>query len=162
MIKKLSIILLVFVGFSCGGSKENHEDESHDANHEEHSGAEAAEDLFVIAPDQHVFFVNLEDGDVVTSPFTVQMGVEGMEVEPAGEAHRNKGHHHILIGEKFTPAELVVAADSTHIHFGKGQTEHELSLAPGKYIIALQFANGFHQSYGEKMSEAIEIEVVEE
>ena len=162
MIKNCSIILLVLVGFSCGGNKEHHDEDSDDALHEEHEAAEASEDLFELSEGQGVFFVNLNDGDVVTSPFMVEMGVEGMEVESAGEAHRNKGHHHILIGEKFTPEKLVVAADSSHIHFGKGQTETELTLAPGTYIIALQFANGFHQSYGEQMSAAIEIEVVEQ
>lgn len=162
MIKNLTIFLLAVVVFACGGHNENHDESTHDASHEEHSAAEATEDHFIISEGQGVFFVNLKDGDVVTSPFIVEMGVEGMEVEPAGEAHQNKGHHHILIGEQFTPVKLVVAADSTHIHFGKGQTETELSLATGKHVIALQFANGFHQSYGEKMSTAIEIEVVEE
>lgn len=162
MIRKIPFFLLVAILFACGGPKEDDNEGSVDATTEEHPANEASEDLFAISEGQRVFFVNLKDGDVVTSPFKVEMGVEGMEVEPAGEAHRNKGHHHILIGERFTPAKLVVAADSTHIHFGKGQTETELNLAPGKYVIALQFANGFHQSYGEKMSAAIEIEVAGE
>ena len=160
MIRNYSVILLVLVAFSCGGNKEHNDDGGHDEMMTEHSEAKDAEDLFVLSEGQRVFFVNLQDGDVLTSPFTVEMGVEGMEVEPAGEEHRNKGHHHILIGEKFTPVKLVVAADSTHIHFGKGQTETELNLAPGKYVIGLQFANGFHQSYGEQMSTSIEIEVI--
>ncbi len=52
--------------------------------------------------------------------------------------------------------------DSTHIHFGKGQTNTDLELNPGMHTLTLQFADGLHQSYGEKMSATIEIEVVEE
>lgn len=163
MMKNTLLLLMAVVVFACGGNKSDH-DEGHDdtATHEHDANAQAPEDMFEITDGQRVYFVNLNDGDAVTSPVKVVMGVDGMEVEPAGEAHKNKGHHHILIGDTYTPAEAVVAADSLHIHFGKGQTETELVLAPGTYTIALQFANGFHQSYGEKMSTAIEIEVVEE
>lgn len=166
MKKNLFIIaILAFGVVACGGEKSSDHEAGHDDGAHEHdamSEVEASEDMFEITEGQRVFFVNLKDGDQVTSPFTVEMGVEGMEVEPAGENHKNKGHHHILIGEEFTPAQMVVAADSTHIHFGKGQTETELDLAPGTYTISLQFANGFHQSYGEKMSTSIQIEVIEE
>ena len=162
MLKNTLLILLSVLVMSCGGNKSDHEAGHDDGSHEHDATAQAPEDMFEITEGQRVFFVNLNDGDVVTSPFKVVMGVEGMEVEPAGEVHKNKGHHHILIGEEFTPAEAVVAADSLHIHYGKGQTETELDLPPGTYTIALQFANGFHQSYGEKMSSAIQIEVIEE
>jgi hypothetical protein len=53
----------------------------------------------------------------------------------------------------------VVGADATHIHFGKGQEETELELEPGEYTLTLQFADGFHRSYGEKMSTTIKITV---
>ena len=161
----LLIAVLAFGLISCGGEKSTDHSENHDQADHDHSAmadSKAPEDMFEITEGQRVFFVNLSDGDQVTSPFKVEMGVEGMEVEPAGENHKNKGHHHILIGEEFTPVQVVVPADSTHIHFGKGQTETELDLAPGTYTISLQFANGFHQSYGEKMSASIQIEVIEE
>jgi len=45
------------------------------------------------------------------------------------------------------------------MHFGKGQTETDLTLVPGKYTLTLQFANGAHQSYGEPMSKKIEVTV---
>jgi len=153
--KKLSFITLAFLAFACGGSKE-HTEESQDQG----QSTEATEDMFKISEDQGVFFVNLEDGDVVTSPVKVEMGVKGMEVEPAGEAHKNKGHHHLLIDHPFTPSEEVIPADSTHFHFGKGQVETEVALTPGEHTLTLQFANGFHQSYGEKMSKSITVQVV--
>jgi len=152
--KKLSFILLAFLAYACGGSKEQKEENSN-----QKAQTESSEDMFAVSDDQGVFFVNLEDGDVVTSPLKVEMGVKGMEVEPAGEAHKNKGHHHLLIDQDFTPAEQVIPADSTHLHFGKGQVEAEISLTPGPHKLTLQFANGLHQSYGEKMSKTITVQV---
>ena len=126
--------------------------------------------------DPRVFFVGLSDGDVVSSPVTVKMGVEGLGINPAGELLAGTGHHHILINnvgiappnpaeevinnvEGHLPEGTVVPADANHIHFGKGQTETSLELAPGNYRLTLQFADGYHQSYGEKLSATVEITV---
>ncbi|MTI31648.1 DUF4399 domain-containing protein [Cytophagales bacterium RKSG123] len=108
-----------------------------------------------------VFFVNLQEGEKVTSPLKVEMGVIGMDVEPAGEVHTNKGHHHIIVDGSFVKDGEIVPMDKTHLHFGKGQKETELELAPGKHSLTLQFADGVHKSYGEGLSKTIEIEVVE-
>ncbi|MDH5602528.1 MAG: DUF4399 domain-containing protein [Cyclobacteriaceae bacterium] len=106
-----------------------------------------------------VFFRSPEEGATVTSPVKVEMGVEGMTVEPAGELHEGKGHHHIVIDGGAIPKGTVVPADSLNIHFGKGQTETTLDLSPGKHTLTLQFADGLHQSYGEEWSKTIEITV---
>lgn len=106
-----------------------------------------------------VSFVNLEDGAEVGRTFTVEMGVSGMEVEPAGEVNKGKGHHHIIIDGGFIPVATVVPANETNIHYGKGQTETELTLEPGEHTLTLQFANGLHQSYGEAWSKTIKITV---
>ena len=45
------------------------------------------------------------------------------------------------------------------LHFGKGQTETELTLPPGSYSLTAQFANGAHQSYGKPMSQTIRVTV---
>ena len=37
--------------------------------------------------------------------------------------------------------------------------KYSMELAPGTYTISLQFANGFHESYGEPMSNTITITV---
>jgi hypothetical protein len=89
------------------------------------------------------------------------MGVEGMEVEPAGQINYGRGHHHIIIDGSFMAAGSSVPFDGQHIHFGKGQTEFQLdSLAAGKHTLTLQFANGAHLSYGEGLSNTITVEVV--
>ena len=106
-----------------------------------------------------VAFANLNDGDTVTSPFTVEMTVVGMTVQPAGEVVEGTGHHHIIINGGAIPSGQVIPTDDTHVHFGKGQTETELELEPGEYKLTLQFANGAHQSYGEALSSTINITV---
>jgi hypothetical protein len=95
----------------------------------------------------------------VNSPFKLKFLVDGMKVNPAGDITASTGHHHLIVnGGPIKEGESVPFND-THLHFGKGQTETELTLAPGKYTLTLQFANGAHQSYGEPMSKRIEIAV---
>jgi hypothetical protein len=99
------------------------------------------------------------NGTVVTSPFKVKFQAREMKVLPAGDMTPNTGHHHLIINGSPVASGDVVPFDATHLHFGKGQTETELTLPPGRYTLTLQFANGAHQSYGETMSETIEVTV---
>ena len=63
-----------------------------------------------------------------------------------GRSVPKAGHLHLLINEDFAPPGVVIPADDTHIHFGKGQTSTELSLDPGEYTLRLQMANGAHMA----------------
>ncbi len=108
-----------------------------------------------------VFFIEPKNNATVTPSFKVKMGLKGMLVCEANIETKDKkcGHHHIIIDGKFVPAGQPVAKDETHIHYGKKQTETELTLAPGKHTLTLQFADYAHMSYGEKFSETITVEV---
>ncbi len=106
-----------------------------------------------------VFFVAPADGATVSSPFTVKFGLTGMEVKPAGELIPNTGHHHVIINGGPVKQGEGIPMDETHRHFGKGQTETELTLAPGTYKLTLQFADGAHQSYGPALSKTITVTV---
>lgn len=99
-----------------------------------------------------VYFVNLEDGAVVKSPFKVVFGLTGMGVAPAGTVKENTGHHHLLInraklGEGEGGAdELVYAvpADENHVHFGGGQTEKMVELPPGTHTLQMVLGDAGH------------------
>lgn len=92
-----------------------------------------------------VYFVNMADGDTVSTPVTIIFGLSGMGVAPAGTEKENTGHHHLLIdrpplGEGEDGADELVNAlpsDDNHKHFGGGQTEVTLDLAPGTHTLQL-------------------------
>lgn len=108
---------------------------------------------------QSIDFISPKNGDVVPTTFIVKMAVTGMKVAPAGEIVEGTGHHHLLINTSDISEGQVIPNDTQHKHFGKGQTETEVSLQPGKYKLTLQFADGAHRSYGEKLRKSIEITV---
>lgn len=92
-----------------------------------------------------VYFATLEDGATVSSPVTVLFGLSGMGVAPAGTEREATGHHHLFLnraplgeGEEGADELLFgIPADDNHIHFGGGQTQVTLDLAPGEYTMQL-------------------------
>ena len=108
-----------------------------------------------------VYFVTPTDGQTVSSPVTVRFGLEGMGVAPAGVERESTGHHHLLVDVDGMPAmDQPVPADEHHIHFGGGQTQTTLELAPGEHT--LQLLVGDHQHVPHEppvMSEKITITV---
>lgn len=114
----------------------------------------------VVPAGARVFFKNLKNGQTVTSPLKVEMGIEGLKLDTAGAIVSGSGHHHLLIdaGDSI-PAGVVVPKDSTHIHFGKAQSSTEVKLAPGKHVLTLQFADGIHRSYGGQLATTISVTV---
>ena len=77
------------------------------------------------------YIVAPQNGDTVTSPFSIQFGLSGMEVAPAGVDKKNSGHHHLLVDLADLPDMTMSLPKSDSVrHFGKGQTETELTLPP--------------------------------
>jgi hypothetical protein len=91
-----------------------------------------------------LYFISPQDGETVTSPVTVRFGLRGMGIAPAGLAMENTGHHHLLIDTAPPPFNMPVPADANHVHFGKGQTEAQVTLAPGKHTLQLLLADHLH------------------
>jgi Domain of unknown function (DUF4399) len=110
-------------------------------------------------PAQAVMLLEPADGATVSSPFKVRFGIKGMTVAEAGEILVNSGHHHLLINQAPIAKGESVPFSDQHLHFGKGQTETDVKLAPGIYKLTAQFANGAHQSYGAGMSRTITVTV---
>ena len=91
--------------------------------------------LYVIAP---------ADGATVKSPVTIQFGLRGMGVAPAGVDSPNTGHHHLVVDAPTPPLDLPLPADAQHLHFGGGQTETTLELPPGTHTLQLVLADKVH------------------
>lgn len=106
-----------------------------------------------------VSFAAPKNRATVPAEFRVVMRVTGMTVQAAGEATAGTGHFHLIIDGKCIRKGGIVPKDATHLHFGKGQTETMLKLAPGRHKLTLQFANGLHQSYGAKWCKSIHVTV---
>ena len=91
-----------------------------------------------------VYFINLEDGDEVESPFLIQFGLSEMGIAPAGIDRENTGHHHLLINVKDLDFSKPIPASKNHIHFGGGQTESLVELPPGDYSLQLVLGDMTH------------------
>jgi hypothetical protein len=94
-----------------------------------------------------VYFINLKDGQHVKSPLLVQFGLSGMGVAPfglTGANTANTGHHHLIIDAATPAAGVPIPADATHVHYGRGQTEAMVMLAPGPHTLQLVLADAGH------------------
>lgn len=94
-----------------------------------------------------VYFVNLRDGETVTSPFRVVFGANGIGVAPKDVNVPNTGHHHLLIDTELSAEEMKFAIpnDEQHMHFGGGQTETVLMLPAGQHTLQLVFGDMKHE-----------------
>lgn len=111
--------------------------------------------------DAKVYIVEPEDGATVPETFTVKFGLSGMELAPAGVDKENTGHHHLLIDRPELPEFNASLPSTDQIrHFGKAQTEAELTLPPGEHTLQLVLGNYLHVPHDNPViSEPITIEV---
>ena len=99
-------------------------------------------------PDPLAYFTNLKDGDVRQSPFVARFGLSMRGLVPAGQTAGRAGHHHLLVNRGL-PLDFKKPLPFTdqYIHFGKGQMETVLNLAPGSYTFRLVLADQGHIPY---------------
>lgn len=121
------------------------------AQAEERTPAPAGAALYFIAP---------QAGASVASPVTVRFGLKGMGVAPAGIALADTGHHHLIIDAELPAMDKPIPADAQHVHFGKGQTETSIELAPGTHTLQLLLGDHLHTPHNPPVvSERITITV---
>jgi len=121
-----------------------------------------AAELVSHAPlDAQAYIVEPANDTTVSETFTVKFGLSGMELAPAGIDKADTGHHHLLIDQTELP-DLTASLPATEQirHFGKAQTETELTLEPGKHTLQLVLGNYLHIPHDNPViSDAITIEV---
>lgn len=104
-----------------------------------------ADDHRTASPDgASVYFIAPQDGATVSSPVTVVFGLKGMGVAPAGIEKAKTGHHHLLIDTDLEDFENAVPSDEMHRHFGGGQTQSSVALAPGTHTLQLVLGDHNH------------------
>jgi hypothetical protein len=94
------------------------------------------------------YFTNLTDDGTYTSPLLVRFGLAMRGIVPAGHVAGRAGHHHLLINHALPlDFDKPLPSDEHYIHFGKGQMETVLDLAPGQYDLRLLLADQGHIPY---------------
>ncbi|MFO1151371.1 MAG: DUF4399 domain-containing protein [Alsobacter sp.] len=110
-----------------------------------------------------LYIISPRNGDVITGPVRVVMGLSGLGVAPAGVDKPNTGHHHILVDAPAPSGDELNApmpATDNLKHFGGGQTETNLTLPPGKHTIQLILGDQNHIPHNPPLvSEVITITV---
>jgi hypothetical protein len=91
-----------------------------------------------------LYFINLKNGDSVTSPVNVQFGLRGMGVAPAGIEKAATGHHHLLVDVAELDVNAGIPVSDQHRHFGAGQTETSIALKPGVHTLQLVLGDQNH------------------
>ncbi len=105
----------------------------------------AAELVSKSAQGSTVYFLAPTDGATVDATITVKFGLRGMGIAPAGIDKANTGHHHLLVDHAgdIDYVQPLPATDQL-IHFGGGQTETQITLAPGQHTLQLVLGNYLH------------------
>ncbi len=110
-----------------------------------------------------VYFLSPKNGDIITGPVSVVMGLKGLGVAPAGVEKEKTGHHHILVDIDLPNADDLqnpLQLDDNFRHFGGGQTETVLNLKPGTHTLQLIMGDHNHVPYNPPItSEKITITV---
>jgi hypothetical protein len=99
------------------------------------------------APLNHYLYIGWpQDGTVIAAgkPFRVWFGLRDMGVAPKGVTFPNTGHHHLLIDTELPAFDQEIPSDRNHLHFGAGETETMLELAPGKHTLQLLMGDSRH------------------
>jgi hypothetical protein len=98
--------------------------------------------------DALLYFIWPPNGAVIKGGFWCRFGLRGMGVTHAGDDFPNSGHHHLLIdvNEPLNVNEPI-PQDKNHVHFGAGQTEAHLELAPGKHTLQLVLGDAKHYPF---------------
>ena len=91
-----------------------------------------------------VYIVSPQNGATVSSPVKVVFGLAGRGVAPAGIEKAKTGHHHLIIDADLPSVNEPVPSDDNYRHFGGGQTEVTIDLAPGTHTLQLIMGDHNH------------------
>lgn len=106
------------------------------------------------------YIISPADGETVDSPVVVVFGLKGFGVAPAGTVKENTGHHHLIIDAPLPDLGQPIPADDNYRHFGGGQTQTSVELAPGRHTLQILLGDHAHIPHEKPIySEVITINV---
>jgi hypothetical protein len=116
------------------------------------AAAQTAKPAAKTAKKVRVFFVEPKNNATVSSPVHLKFGSEGIEISPVppGELTTTRpgvAHYHVGIDTPCLPAgKNIVKGTPSWVHFGKGESEFDTQLTPGKHKLALQLGDDLHNT----------------
>ena len=140
----------------------------HEAVEEVHEALDNGEDAAAESGDgaPRVFFVGLSNGDEVTSPVSLEFGIENFEIVAAQDPiviEEGKGHHHLGVNTHCEEPGVILVKAEPWVHFGDGSNTIDMQLPPGPAHLALQVGDGEHRTLDEPgLCAMISLNVVEE
>ena len=138
----ISILAFTILLAACG--KDAADEAAEDAAAAIEESAPAALPRTASVGGASVFFITPADGDTVSNPVSIEFGIEGMAVVPAGDNSPDSGHHHLLIDTGLPDLGMPIPADDQHVHFGDGSTSTEITLEPGQHTLQMLLGDHLH------------------
>ena len=99
-----------------------------------------------------IFFVEPKNGASVKSPVKLKFGIENYKIAavPEGDvktARSGIGHYHVGVDTGcLQPGKTIVKGTPSWVHLGKGDSEMEMQLTPGKHRLSLQLGDDLHNT----------------
>jgi len=99
-----------------------------------------------------IFFIEPKNNATVKSPVHLKFGIENYKIAavPEGDvktARPGVGHYHVGVEQDcLKPGETIVKGTPQWVHLGKGDTEMDMQLTPGKHKLSLQLGDDLHNT----------------
>jgi hypothetical protein len=90
-------------------------------------------------------FTSPEDGAEVTSPVSISMETDEINIEAIEDSEPDDGHFHVMVDVGCVEeGEPIPVEEEGYNHYGDGSTSTELELEPGDYDLCLQVGDPGH------------------
>ena len=99
-----------------------------------------------------VSFVEPKNNATVSSPVHMKFASKGIEISPVPpgdpkETRPGVAHYHVGIDQGcLAPGKTIVKGTPSWIHLGKGDSEMDMQLTPGRHRLSLQLGDDLHNT----------------
>lgn len=152
----------ILIGSACGEQKAG-SGTSSAATNKSSAAPSASTAKKAEAPKGDVFFLQPTNGATVFPELDMAFGVKDIEIAAAGKGDDNKkGYIVVVVDGEPVPEGKPIPKDDKHLSFAKGEKNGTVKLEKGKHKLTVQFVSADGTSWGKKLSQTIEVEVLED